>query len=209
MVRASSKPSGGRRSKLIHSIHNSIAALPENGKERHNTIIRGTVFRDAAFMGIMRKAVMQRLREMYPGKVTETYGYLTKNRRIRRSMEKDHMTDARIISGYPDAEPAKEWYFRKKVRCHNRQLRKANTLKGGIVKANQAAKEVYGFCLFDRVKYKGEECFVFGRRTSGYFNLRHLDGSIIHTDASYKQLRLLEHSGTTLTERRIRDTVTA
>ena len=182
--------------------HRGEITLPEE-------IRRGAVFRDAAFMGIMRKTVLKRLEEKYPGKVTETYGYLTKNRRIRRSMEKDHMADARIISGYPDAEPAKEWYYQKKVRCHNRQLRKANTLKGGIVKANQTAKEVSGYRLFDRVEYKGEECFVFGRRTRGYFNLRHLDGSIVHTDASHKQLRLLEHSGTTLTERRKRDTVTA
>lgn len=182
--------------------HRGEITLPEG-------IRRGAAFRDAAFMGIMRKTVLKRLEEKYPGKVAETYGYLTKNRRIRRSMEKDHMVDARIISGYPDAEPAKEWYYQKKVRCHNRQLRKANTLKGGIVKANQAAKEVYGYRLFDRVKYRGEEYFVFGRRTSGYFSLRHLDGSTVHAGASYKQLKLLEHSGTTLTERRARDTVTA
>ena len=96
-------------------------------------------------------------------------------------------------------------YFQKKMRCHNRQLHKAKILKGGIRKSNQAAKEVYGYRLFDRVLFNGQECFVFGRRTSGYFDLRKLDGTKVHPSASYKKLKLLEHSGNTLTERRMQE----
>jgi hypothetical protein len=44
---------------------------------------------------------------------------------------------------------------------------------------------------------------VVGRRTSGYFDLRKLDGTKVHPSASYKKLKLLEHSGNTLTERRM------
>ena len=163
-------------------------------------IRRGASFRDAAFMGIMRWTLYRRLKELYPGKVSMTYGYITKNIRIRHGLEKTHAVDARCISGHPEAEPLGYWYFQKKMRCHNRQLHKAKILKGGIRKSNQAAKEVYGYRLFDRVLFNGQECFVFGRRTSGYFDLRKLDGTKLHPSASYKKLKLLEHSGNTLTE---------
>ena len=177
--------------------HAGTVSLPGNIK-------RSASFRDATFMGIMRWAFYGRLGELYPGKVSMTYGYLTKNTRIRHSLEKAHAVDARCISGHPEAEPLEYYYLQKKVRCHNRQLHKAKILKGGIRKANQAPKVVKGFRLFDRVAYKGKECFIFGRRVRGYFNLRYLDGTVVHTDAPVRQIRLLEHSGTTFTERRMR-----
>ncbi len=167
------------------------------------SIRRSANFRDAAFMGIMRWAFYQRLKETYPGMVTMTFGYLTKNARIGNGLEKTHAVDARCISGHPCAEPLGYWYVQKKVRCHNRQLHKAAILKGGVRKSNQAPKEVYGFRLFDRVMYNGQECFIFGRRTSGYFDIRLLDGTKVHPAVSYKKLKLLEHSGNTLTERRM------
>lgn len=188
---------------LCEYCHNQYHA----GKIRlSKNISRGESLRDAAFMGIMRWCCYNRLKELYPGKVSVTYGYITKNTRIRHGLEKSHAVDARCISWHPDAKPLGFIYFQKKVRCHNRQLRKANTLKRSIVKSNQAAKEVKGFRLFDRVEYNGQECFVFGRRTSGYFDLRLLDGTKIHASASVKKIRLIERSGTTLTERRNRDT---
>ena len=175
--------------------HNGIVKLPP-------AIKRGASFRDATFMGIMRWEVYNRLKGMYPGMVSMTYGYITKNTRIRYGLEKTRAVDARCVSGHPDAEPLGCRYYQKKVRCHNRQLRKANALKAGIVKANQAAKEVHGFRLFDKVLYDGTGCFIFGRRTSGYFDLRLLDGTKVHPSASYKKLKLLERAKTTLTERR-------
>ncbi len=175
--------------------HAGKLALPKS-------IRRSRSFRDAAFMGIMRWTFYNRLKDLYPGMVSMTYGYITKNTRIRHGLEKSHAVDARCISGHPDAKPLGFIYFQKKVRCHNRQLRKANTFKGSIVKSNQAAKEIKGFKLFDRVKYNGRECFVFGRRTSGYFDLRLLDGTKVHASAPFKKIRLKERSGTILTERR-------
>ena len=157
---------------------------------------------NAAFMGIMRWTFYRRLCAMYPGKVSMTYGYLTKNERIRAGLPKTHCVDARCISGHPEAKPLPYYYAQKKVRCHNRQLHKAKILKGGVRKLNQAPKKVKGFELFDKVRYKGRDCFIFGRRTSGYFDLRVLDGTKIHDSANYKSLQLLEHSKTILTERR-------
>ena len=45
------------------------------------------------------------------------------------------------------------------------------------------------------------ECFVFGRRSKGYFDIRKLSGEIIHKSANYKKIKLLESSRTILTER--------
>lgn len=165
-------------------------------------IRRSASLRDAAFMGIMRWTFYDRLKEQYPGMVSMTYGYLTKNTRIRHGLDKAHAVDARCISGHADAEPLGYWYAQKKIRRHNRQLHKTNTLTGGIRKSNQAPKEVYGFRLYDRVRFNGRECFVLGRRSSGYFDLRMLDGTKVSPAVSYKKLTLLEHTGSTLTERR-------
>ena len=166
-------------------------------------IKRSQSLRDAAFMGIMRRTFYNRLKDLHPGMVSMTHGYVTKHTRIENQLEKSHVVDARCISGHPAAEPLGYYYLGRKVRCHNRQLHKGVILKGGVRKKNQAAYEVKGFRLFDRVQYKGCECFVFGRRTSGYFDIRHLDGTKVHASASWKQIKLLSRSGTTLTERRL------
>ena len=175
--------------------HNGTVRLPASIRRRRS-------FRDAAFMVIMRWTFYRRLCDKYPGMVSMTYGYLTKNERIRAGLPKTHCVDARCISGHPEAEPLPYYYAQKKVRCHNRQIHKANTLKGGIRKLNQAPKKVKGFELFDKVRYKGTDCFVYGRRTNGYFDLRLLDGTSVHASAHYKSLRFLEHSKTIITERR-------
>ena len=77
--------------------HEGQIKLPRNIK-------RGMSFRDAAFMGIMRWAFYNQLKKLYPN-VSLTYGYLTKNARIRNGLPKTHCVDARCISGHPLAEP--------------------------------------------------------------------------------------------------------
>ena len=76
-------------------------------------------------------------------------------------------------------------------------------MKGGRKKLNQAPYQVKGFCLFDKVLFQGEECFIFGRRSSGYFDLRKLDGTVVHRSANCKQLMLLEKQSTLLIERKV------
>ena len=167
------------------------------------SIKRGNRYNDAAFMGIMRWTVYGRLKEEYgAGRVHMTYGYITKSTRIRHGLPKAHYIDARCISVHPDAAPCGEVFFQKKVRCHNRQIHKAKIYKGGIRKRNQAEYLVRGFRLFDKVEYAGQECLIFGRRSSGYFDIRRLDGTKVHASVSYRKLRFLETRHTTLTERR-------
>ena len=149
-------------------------------------------------MGIMRWAFYNNLKETYIAKnidVSLTYGYLTKNTRITNDLPKEHYVDARCISGNPLANPLGFYYYQKKVRCHNRQIHKTNILKGGKKKLNQAPYLVKGFRLFDKVKYQGREYFIFGRRKTGYFDIRDLQGNKVNKGSiNYKKLKFIESS---------------
>lgn len=164
---------------------------------------RGAKYNDAAFMGIMRWTLYAELKMLYPN-VSLTYGYITKSNRIKYGLAKEHYNDAYCIAGNFEAIPLQEILYQKKVRCHNRQIHKANFLKGGCKKLNQAAYIVKGFRLFDKVRYQNQECFIFGRRSSGYFDIRLLDGTKVNPSISFKKLELLEARKTILIEGRQR-----
>ncbi len=156
--------------------------------------------RDTSQMTVMRWFIYNGLKEIYPH-AKLTYGYITKNTRIKNNLEKSHMVDARCISGNPLATESDTTYLYKQVRKNNRQLHKATISKGGVRKANKAERFIKGFQLFDKVLFEGQECFVFGRRKTGYFDLRLLDGTIIHRSASFKKLILKEKASSLLIER--------
>ena len=173
--------------------HKGTVTLPE-------TIHRGMSFKDAAFMGIMRQAFYNGLKRKYPG-VSMTYGYITKYIRIKNNLPKEHYTDARCISGNPLVTPLGYYYFQKKVRRHNRQIHKSNILKGGIRKRNQAEYLVKGYRLFDKVSYNGNTYFIFGRRKSGFFDIRNLNGEKVNKGSiSCKKIKLIEKAKGYLTE---------
>lgn len=164
---------------------------------------RGKSFRDAAFMGIMRWSFYDRLKNIYPN-VSMTFGYITKNARITNNLPKDHYVDARCISGNPVAKPLGYYFYQKKVRCQNRQIHKANFLKGGRKKLNQAPFLVKGFRLFDLVEYQKELYYIFGRRSSGSFDIRKLDGTKVNKGSiNCKYLRLIATRKSILTEKRM------
>ena len=154
----------------------------------------------------MRWTFYNKLKETYPN-VSLTYGYITKNTRITNGLEKTHYNDAKCITGFPKSKSLDYYYHQRKVRSHNRQLHKCKINKGGTRKSNIAPKEVFGFQLFDKVRYNNAECFVFGRRTSGYFDIRTLDGTKISPCAKHNTLQLLEKRKTILTERRSKNTI--
>ena len=164
---------------------------------------RGKSFKAETFMGIMRWTFFERLKASYPEiKVRNTYGYLTKHRRITYGIEKTHCADAYCIAGNLAAKRLSGYFFQKQTRKHNRQIHKLSILKGGLRKKNQAPYEVKGFRLFDKVKAFGEEGFIFGRRASGCFDVRRLDGTRISAGISHKKLSLVEKRKTYLTEYR-------
>ncbi len=165
-------------------------------------IKRGQKFNHSSFMGIMRWAFYNNLKELYPN-VSITYGYITKNTRIINNLPKSHRVDAFCISGNVKSKRLTNWFYYKKVRCHNRQIHKTNILKGGKKKLNQAKKYVFNYQLFDKVKFEDKEYFIFGRRKTGYFDLRDLKGNKVNNGSiSYKKIELLEKRKNLLIERR-------
>ena len=150
-------------------------------------------------MGIMRKTLMERLRNMFPNiEIKETMGYITKYWRERKNIEKSHTSDAFVIAKNLDAKRLDKSLLIIPKRQHNRQIHKCKINKGGTRKLNQTPKYVFGYKLFDKVLCLGQEGFIFARRSSGYFDIRKLNGEKIHTGISYKKLKLLEHSNSML-----------
>ena len=161
------------------------------------SIRRGNSYKDAAFMGVTRKEVYRMSRvanNTLTCPVDITYGYITKNARIRYGLPKEHAIDARCISGNPMAKSNGTTYIIKPLRHHNRQLHKASILAGGIRKNNQAPKLMFGFRLMDTVLYNGQACYVNGRRTSGYFSLVDIYGKVLTNSVSYRKLARINHN---------------
>ncbi len=152
-------------------------------------------FKPETFMSIVRWKLVNMLRET-GNIVNHTYGYITKFDRIALGLEKSHSTDAFVIAGGTMQERSSLSFFIKQVRKCNRKLFKGDR---SHIK-NTAARFIHGFQRFDKVLWNNIECFVFGRRERGYFNLRKLDGTKIHTDANVKRITLLERSNTFLIE---------
>lgn len=191
---------------------NQVTLCESCRKKLHKGLIEAKDFkkrkrrstRDATFMGIMRATLLQRLRSELPIPVIETRGYITKATRekllvLPKSRTNDALAIAQGKNGFnvgylPGIVQSDKTYTIRPVRHHNRQLHKATILKGGVRKANQAEKYICGFRLYDKVLYNGIECFVWGRRTSGSFLLRQLNGEKVKDGVSYKHLKLLERS---------------
>lgn len=163
------------------------------------SIHRGMSFRDAAFMGIMRWAFYNKLKELYSD-VHLTYGYITKNTRIKNNIAKTHTADAYCIAGNIKAKRLDYEYFRKQVRRHNRKLHREVPAKGGIRRNAQTGHMVKGFCLNDTVLAKGQQWFIYSRRQKGYFKLKHLDGTKLEIMPS--KIQFLRHNNSYLIERR-------
>lgn len=160
-------------------------------------IHRGMSFSDATFMGIMRWFFYNRLKTLYSN-VHITYGYITKNTRIKNNITKTHTADAYCIAGNVKAKRLDYEYFRKQVRRHNRKLHREVPTKSGIRKKAQAEHIVKGFCLNDTVLAKGQQWFICGRRQKGGFVLKHLDGANLEITPS--KIKFLRHNNSYLTE---------
>ena len=148
-------------------------------------------FKHSSHMNIMRKRLVQSLKNEFSN-VFETFGYLTKYVREKLGLVKSHCNDAFIISHNLDAEQSDIEYLYKKVRRHNRQIHKSKPSKGGKRKRNQSPYIVNGFRRYDKVIYNNKECFITGKRSSGYFQLKTFDGTVISQGISSKRLKLLE-----------------
>ena len=156
-------------------------------------------FKAATQMSTMRWILLDRVRKAHPDIPVEgTYGYVTNHVRNSHGLEKRHFIDARVISGNATARSDGVLWHVVARRSHNRKIHKDTILKNGVRKANQATRKVAGYGLGDKVMYAGQLCYIHGRRSSGYFDIRRLDGTRVHAGIHYRHLKLVERANTNL-----------
>ena len=146
---------------------------------------------------MVRWKVVEELKER-GSEVSATFGYLTKSRRVSLGLSKSHRNDAFVIAGGQGQRRQDTEYVVQQVRRGNRKLFKGDRSH----MKNTAPRFLHGFQRYDKVRWKGIDCFIFGRRTSGYFDLRTLTGEKLCASAKASSLTLLESAKTLLTERR-------
>jgi len=165
-------------------------------------------YKAESFMSMVRWRLVNIIRDI-GDIVSHTYGYITKGNRIALGISKSHANDAFVISGGTN-QIRLNGYLIQQVRKCNRKLYKG--IRSHI--KNTATRFIRGFQRFDKVLWKGVfptrrsrgvECFIFGRRTSGYFDIRRLDSTKLSQSVKYTELRLLETFRTFSLERRVAD----
>ena len=179
--------------------HDGLIKLPAKIKP-------GMRFAAPTQMNVMRSRILSAVQAAFPSvHVIERFGYETKMVRFEHNVSKSHVNDALCCTGNPDVKRCGVVFLSAKKRRHNRQLHKCRFEKGHVNyrKPNQAAREVFGFRLWDVVTWNGVRCFVAGRRSDGRFRLVDFDGNTLAGQVSCKKLRLLERSNGSIIERRI------
>jgi len=196
-----SRQVGGNRPENLITLCKTCHAKVSKGELRLK--VRPTKgYKAETFMTTIRWKLVDQLRAKGE-KVSHTYGYLTKSKRIAQGLKKSHISDAFVIAGGSTQERSVR-YLIKQVRKCNRKLHRG--ARSHI--PNTAPRYIHGFQRYDKVRWKGKsgkekaiECFIFGRRKTGYFALRTLEGTKIHDSAHYRDLTLLESAKTFLIER--------
>ena len=180
---------------------NLITLCEECHRNYHKGILklnlkRGTSFRDATFMGIMRWSLYNRLKELY-NDVSLTYGYITKNTRITNNLPKEHRIDAFCITGNIEAERLQNYYMIKQVRKKKRSLHEA-TARRGRKQPNISAKrnekntkqimhKGKRWCMWDKVKI-GEQIGFISGFTGNMVYVQDIEGNYIQVSSKYKQV---------------------
>ena len=192
-----SRQMGGDRPENFATLCKTCHALVSQGKLTLKVkISKG--FKAETFMTMVRWRLIAQLKETgLP--VSHTYGYITKQKRIAAGLPKSHVSDAFVIAGGSSKHKRTPvQYFMRQVRKCNRKLRRGDRshLK------NTAPRFISGFQRYDKVRWKGIECFIFGRRATGYFDLKKLDGTKVFASAKASEITLIESAKTLLTERK-------
>ena len=177
-----------------NSPNNLITLCETCHKDYHNgrltlNVKRGKSFKDATFMGIMRHRLMDSLKNKYSN-IEQTFGYITKNTRIKNILDKSHRIDAYCISKNCLAKRNNVIIIMRKVRSHDRVLHKYNYVSGGVRIKTRGKRFVHGFKIFDIVKTKNTFGFITTRRERGEFVLSDVVGNRI-LSTSYKNLKFV------------------
>ena len=107
-----SRQTGGDAPDNLITLCESCHKGYHSGKIDFKVNRRSKSLRDAAFMGIMRWEVYNGLKKLYrdSAEVKFTYGYLTKNARIKHNLNKTHHIDARCIAGGAALSGSDIWF---------------------------------------------------------------------------------------------------
>ncbi|MFA5790764.1 MAG: RNA-guided endonuclease IscB [Caldisericia bacterium] len=154
-------------------------------------------FKAETFMTMVRWMLVNKLRKL-GNDVSHTYGYITKGNRINIGLLKSHINDAFIIAGGNGQQRLTIEYSIQQVRKCNRKLFKGDHSQY----RNTAPRLVNGFQRYDKVLWNKKEYFIAGRRSTGFFALKTLDGLEKHPSVKSSDCRLLESARTFLIERR-------
>lgn len=188
-----SRQTGGDRSENLITLCKTCHELFHKRLIKLDKIKIYKGFKAETSMNIIRYKIVEELKKRFKN-VEIIFGYDTKNKRIKLKLSKTHNNDAFIIAG-GTIQKRSQKYLIKQVRKQNRKLYKG--IRSHI--KNTAKREIFGFQRYDKVKYNNKECFIFGRRNRGYFDIRKLTGEKICGDVKYTNLELLEKSRTLLT----------
>lgn len=168
-----------------HDIHHKVKPLKLKAPES---------FRAPTQFNVIKAYIMRETADLNR---SATYGYITKVHRQELGLEKSHINDAFVIAGGKEQERVAVQYLGVFRRRQNRKL-----FKGSRSHLRNTIPSAFGFKRGDRVRMPdGREGFVYGLRSSGYFDVRKLDGNVLHKSMSYKKLTSLESVQTLSIER--------
>jgi hypothetical protein len=152
--------------------------------------------RDATQFSIIKKYIVNETEDLNR---SVTYGYITKVKRQELGIEKSHINDAFVIAGGLYQERIETQYLGVFKRKQNRKL-----FKGFRSHIKNTIPSAFGFRRGDRVKFEeGREGFIFALRSSGYFDVRQLDDTVLSKGVSYKKIIRLESVKTLSIEKQL------
>ena len=133
-------------------VHAGIVVLSKKPKKMN--------LKHAAHMSIIRSQLLK----IYPQAI-ETFGFITSENRNHLWLEKSHYIDACVIaSGGLEFKLSDVVYYKRRVSKGDYQLCKG--IRGEI---KIPVGKIYGFRKFDKVRYLGQEYFIKGRASKGWF----------------------------------------
>ena len=150
--------------------------------------------KDATQFNVFKSRVLEAVKP-WGIPVSVTFGSRTKEKRAKLSLEKGHDTDAFLIAGGEYQVRLERCLLIRFVRRQNRKL-----FRGARSHVRNTIREAKGFRRFDMVRFKGQLGFVFGLRSTGYFDLRILNGTKVSASASWRGCRKMRSQQTMLVQ---------
>lgn len=172
---------------------NNLVTLCKTCHEKYHSgeitlnVNRGKSFRDAIAMSTMRWFLYEELKSRFSN-VNITYGYITKYKRIKLGLSKEHYNDAYCIAGNLNTSRLCNHHLIRFIPRHSRILHVQKFSKGGVRRSASAPYWLNGgkpskhgiiFTRFDKVKFNSVVCFISGS-SNGFASLRDINWNKVH-----------------------------